>query len=425
MSVEGEEATLQELVIIRRRGGDEEGAHHGGVWKIAYADFMTAMMAFFLVMWLINATDKKVLTQVATYFNPLRLTDKSPTPRGLHDADTGAPGSENAPGQSKVKDGQAKGAKLSPAQQKIVEDALFKDPYAALEILAQQAPGGPEDQRRTSTGPAKPAITARTPGEAFRDPFDPEVRQSQAREPVDATQTSSEDAQPTTSGNAISDPATGLDLVGQKLPGQDGGQAVLADASAHDQGKAPNVTDIVQKALAEATDKAAQEVKGARDAKEAIERAEAAKVDAEIRQAMGQLGQAAGPDIEVNVTEDGLLISLTDKFDFGMFAIASAEPRPAVVAIMERIAKVLQTRPGQLIVRGHTDGRPFRSSTYDNWRLSTARAHMAYYMLVRGGLDEKRFERVEGHADRNLRVPTDPEAAQNRRIELLLRKPKS
>jgi chemotaxis protein MotB len=49
---------------------------------------------------------------------------------------------------------------------------------------------------------------------------------------------------------------------------------------------------------------------------------------------------------------------------------------------------------------------------------------MAYYMLVRGGVDEKRFERVEGYADRSLRVPADPEAAQNRRIELLLRKPK-
>ena len=58
-----------------------------------------------------------------------------------------------------------------------------------------------------------------------------------------------------------------------------------------------------------------------------------------------------------------------------------------------------------LIVRGHTDGRPYRSGTYDNWRLSTARAHMAYYMLVRGGVDEKRFERVEGYADRSLRVP--------------------
>ena len=122
-----------------------------------------------------------------------------------------------------MKDGKAKGAKLSPAQQKIVEDALFKDPYAALEILVQQAPGGPEDQRRTSTGPAKPAIIARTPGEAFRDPFDPEVRPSQAREPVDATQTSGEDAQPATSVNAMSDAAAGLASVGQKLPGQDGG----------------------------------------------------------------------------------------------------------------------------------------------------------------------------------------------------------
>ena len=75
----GEEDTkAHELVIIRRRGSGEEGGHHGGVWKIAYADFMTAMMAFFLVMWLINSTDQRVLTQVANYFNPMRLTDSTP-----------------------------------------------------------------------------------------------------------------------------------------------------------------------------------------------------------------------------------------------------------------------------------------------------------------------------------------------------------
>jgi len=49
---------------------------------------------------------------------------------------------------------------------------------------------------------------------------------------------------------------------------------------------------------------------------------------------------------------------------------------------------------------------------------------MAYYMLVRGGIDEKKVERIEGYADRSLRIPTDPEAAQNRRIEILLRKAK-
>ena len=84
-----EEGKAHELVIIRRRGHDEEGGHHGGVWKIAYADFMTAMMAFFLVMWLINSTDKKTLTQVATYFNPMRLTDKKPSTKGLEEPERG------------------------------------------------------------------------------------------------------------------------------------------------------------------------------------------------------------------------------------------------------------------------------------------------------------------------------------------------
>ena len=90
---DGEEGKSHELVIIRRRANEDEGGHHGGVWKIAYADFMTAMMAFFLVMWLINSTDKKTLTQVATYFNPMRLTDKRPSPKGLDEPD-GSEGKE-------------------------------------------------------------------------------------------------------------------------------------------------------------------------------------------------------------------------------------------------------------------------------------------------------------------------------------------
>jgi len=43
-----------EIVVVRRRGALED-AHHGGAWKIAFADFMTAMMAFFLVLWIISA----------------------------------------------------------------------------------------------------------------------------------------------------------------------------------------------------------------------------------------------------------------------------------------------------------------------------------------------------------------------------------
>ena len=53
-----------EIVIVRRRGLQEE-EHHGGAWKIAFADFMTAMMAFFLVLWIISATDKNTKTLIA------------------------------------------------------------------------------------------------------------------------------------------------------------------------------------------------------------------------------------------------------------------------------------------------------------------------------------------------------------------------
>ena len=102
-----------------------------------------------------------------------------------------------------------------------------------------------------------------------------------------------------------------------------------------------------------------------------------------------------------------------------MFAIGSAEPQPRVVHMMDAIAARLQSMPGAIIVRGHTDARPYRSTTYDNWRLSSARAQMAYYMLSRGGLTEKRFEQIEGFADHHLKDPAQPLAAENRRIEIL------
>lgn len=57
-------------VIIKRKkvvGGD---GHHGGAWKVAYADFVTAMMAFFMLMWLLNATTEKQRKGIADYFTP-------------------------------------------------------------------------------------------------------------------------------------------------------------------------------------------------------------------------------------------------------------------------------------------------------------------------------------------------------------------
>ncbi len=60
------------LIVIKRDDG-EDAAHHGGAWKVAYADFMTAMMAFFLLMWLLNATTEDQRKGLADYFSPNSL----------------------------------------------------------------------------------------------------------------------------------------------------------------------------------------------------------------------------------------------------------------------------------------------------------------------------------------------------------------
>jgi chemotaxis protein MotB len=57
-------------IIIRRKKVVKGGGHHGGAWKVAYADFVTAMMAFFLLMWLLNATTEEQRKGLADYFNP-------------------------------------------------------------------------------------------------------------------------------------------------------------------------------------------------------------------------------------------------------------------------------------------------------------------------------------------------------------------
>jgi chemotaxis protein MotB len=152
---------------------------------------------------------------------------------------------------------------------------------------------------------------------------------------------------------------------------------------------------------------------------------EAAQIETQVHKAIESSGLDKLPDVSVEKTPEGVLISVTDQANFEMFAVSSAEPKPELVVFMEKLAKILEKEPGNLIIRGHTDARPFRSKSYDNWRLSTSRAHIAQYMLMRGGLDKQRFERIEGYADRSLKVPSDPNAAQNRRIEILLRPAKT
>ncbi|UIJ45465.1 OmpA family protein [Sphingomonas cannabina] len=57
-------------IIVKKVYVEEHGAHHGGAWKVAYADFVTAMMAFFLLLWILGATTEKQRKSIADYFAP-------------------------------------------------------------------------------------------------------------------------------------------------------------------------------------------------------------------------------------------------------------------------------------------------------------------------------------------------------------------
>lgn len=406
----------QEIIIVRRYE-QEEHHHANSTWKVAHADFMTAMMAFFLIMWLLNATDEKSRQEIANYFNPIRLSDNQPNKKGLRDPAEGELSGTEKGGKNPDKKataglrfegpypvtlGPALGDSATPPEdvdRGDREKAAFQDPYAVLAEIAAEAR---QDSSPTTVDVMVGATgMAGTSGsEVVRDPFDPVYWQTSIA--LDAQKTDPAEGAATAKGGVPPPPADAVDAT--KPLGQSLAAAVINSETAPEPGDAPTP--------ATADDPA--------DVPEAP-RKTAAVLAEELAAALGDTG--LNPRLEVVGTSEGVLISLTDDIDFSMFPIGSAVPNPQAVVALEKIGRVLATQSGELVLRGHTDSRPFRSETYDNWRLSTARAHMAYYMLMRGGLEEQRFRKIEGFADRDPRDPSDPQAAINRRIDILVREP--
>ena len=386
----------QAIIIVRRKGGGHDDGHHGGAWKIAYADFMTAMMAFFLVMWLVNSTDQKTIVQVAAYFNPIRLSDKVPSERGLQDGTISAPNAKGASGAAQETRGDKSTDALSsePAESKKKdskrdakkkaerEQQMFEDPIKALNDLSANA--------RTplpTVAAQPPKIQVAEKENAILDPFE--------------------------RASAIAQDQTVKNARGSVMSNQPAGSQNVRE---HKVEIPPRAADInsVHAGNAEKSNK----ISTASDHRAAPETP--LEIIAELKAAASAMSGPM-PHIDVNLTPDGVLLSLSDHTNFGMFNVGSAEPRPEFIVVMEKIATILRARAGSIIVRGHTDNRPYRSFSYDNWRLSSARAQMAYYMLVRGGVDELRIERIEGYADRSPRNMSDGGAAENRRIDIMLR----
>ena len=243
------------VIIVKKRGHAAHG-HHGGAWKVAYADFVTAMMAFFLVMWLVG---------------------QGPTTRA----------------------GVA---------------AYFRDPGA------------------------------------FTD-----------------------------TGNGI-------------LPGTESGLTG---------GSQPEVTTAQATA---ALEKAAEQI---RDALHAMPEFE-----------------AISDRIDIDVTDEGLRIELSEAPDDGFFSSGSAEAKPQTIALLQIIATELGKLDNGVAVEGHTDSRPYSAANgaYTNWELSADRANAARRVLESSGLRQGQIEAVRGFADTRLRIADASADPGNRRISIVVRR---
>ncbi|MEM7069136.1 MAG: MotB family protein [Pseudomonadota bacterium] len=389
------EKTGHEEIIIVKRGHDDHDDHHGGVWKIAFADFMTAMMAFFLVMWLINASNEQTRKAVASYFNPIKLMDTTSNPKGVKNPKYGVEQTEAEEDEdsTKVANSAKKLVAADGAEAIYDEQALFVDPFALLSEIE----GGISEDADSSPSAAMEAGEKKNGiglngGISFQDPFDPSVWNIREGGSKGEGEGDSEE----TGVASLRNPVEGAENF---MPGENEEEFETEidrlDRKSNTETKA-NVGD----------------------------NEEARKLTEELEQRISELQNSREfPELNIEVMQagNGATVVLSDKGTNGMFNIGSARPMPDLVRVMKRIGKIISKHKGKLEISGHTDGRKYQSDEYDNWRLSTARAHMAYYMLARGGMKEERVEKIVGQAAVNLKDPANPYSAVNRRIEVLLK----
>src|SRR3569833_2701432 len=104
----------QKAPIVIKRVKKVAGGHHGGAWKIAYADFVTAMMAFFLLMWLLGSTTKGDLEGIAEYFKtPLKVAMQGGAGSGDSSSVIKGGGLDMTRSAGQVKKGETKAEKKS------------------------------------------------------------------------------------------------------------------------------------------------------------------------------------------------------------------------------------------------------------------------------------------------------------------------
>lgn len=124
----------------------------------------------------------------------------------------------------------------------------------------------------------------------------------------------------------------------------------------------------------------------------------------------------------LTLTNDGLLIQITDSEQRPMFKVGSELPESYMNGILQALIPLLEGLPNKLSLTGHTDSRPYAggAGSYSNWELSSGRANAARRVLVSAGLQDERFLRVIGTGSRMPLEKISADNPRNRRISILV-----
>jgi chemotaxis protein MotB len=363
--------------IVLKREEAAGHAHHGGAWKVAYADFVTAMMAFFLLMWLLNATSEEQRRGLADYFAPANVFGRSTS-------GTGQPfGGKTLNSEGELaSDAGAIRVERGPVPVRLdIEDEEGEAPL----LHAAPEPGAP-------------------PAETVARAEEPEARDAGTDEGRPELAAAADPAKPTDA--AVEVAARRAPPPPAAPPPQDAPQS-SAEAAA----PAPRTAER----LAEAALRAEQHWR---------ERALFERAAAELRWLVREDPDLAdlARQLVVEQVPEGLRIQILDAERQPMFASGRAVLLDRARLLVQKVAQVAARLPHGLSVSGHTDAAPFRGGNGErgNWELSADRANAVRRMLLEGGVAEARLQSVAGHADRTPLLPAEPFAAANRRVSVTL-----
>ncbi|TKW60847.1 MAG: hypothetical protein DI628_08135 [Blastochloris viridis] len=195
-----------------------------------------------------------------------------------------------------------------------------------------------------------------------------------------------------------------------------GGQGIMKGSSAiAADDSAPEETPVMPPAQADSNDDMAVQ----------------AKEDAMFRQVAEQIKRAVMnvPELKalmdnmiIDLTPEGLRITITDSADRPLFENGSAAMFPYTRDMMGVVTNVLLPLPNALAIGGHTDVVPYRGANpvYTNWELSSDRAQMTRRVMMQEGMPERRIGRVAGYASQQPLLVDQPEAIKNRRITIII-----